>query len=98
METVLTKRTILSSHTIPMDVFPDIVRILLDNAITWGAEGINEKENSLLIQVSIQPDLLRHRKAMENMQIILSDYGYYLKGSPNSDAEENEYDTANPNG
>ena len=94
METVLVKRTISSSHTIPMDVFLDIVRILLDNGITWRVESINEKENSLLIQVSIQPDLLRHRKAMENMQVTLSDYGYYLKGSPSSD----EYDLDNPNG
>ncbi len=91
METILAKQTTSSSHTIPMDVFLDIVRILLDNAITWRVEGINEKENSLLIQVSIQPDLLRHRKVMENMQTILSDYRYYLNGSPNSDAEENEY-------
>jgi hypothetical protein len=89
METVAVRLT-TNSHTIPMDVFMDIIRILLNNAIQWRVESINEKENSLLIQVSIQPDLLRHRKAMENMQSILSDYGYYLKGSPNSDTEQNE--------
>jgi len=90
METIAVKLTTTSSHTIPMDVFMDIVRILLNNVIWWQVESINEKENSLLIQISIQPDLLRHRKAMENMQSILSDYGYYLKGSPNSDTEQNE--------
>ena len=60
----------------------------VNNAIQWQVESINEKENSLLIQVNIQPDLLRHRKAMENMQSILYDYDYYLNGSPNSDIEQ----------
>ena len=90
MESVLIKPVTSSSHTIPMDVFLDIVRILLDNSIQWQVESINEKENSLLIQVKIQPHLLRHRKAMENMQSILSDFGHYLNGSPNSDMEQNE--------
>lgn len=88
METITTKPVQTSSHTIPMDVFIDIVRILLDNALAWQVEGINEKENSLLIQVSYQPHLPRHRKALENMQSILADYGYYFKGSPNDDAEQ----------
>jgi hypothetical protein len=89
MQTNLARQTSSSSHTIPMDVFLDIARILLGNVINWRVEGINEKENSLLIQVSIQPNLLQHRKAMENMQTILSDYGYYLTGSGNSSVEEN---------
>lgn len=88
MENNLVKQTSSSSHTIPMDVFLDIARILLGNTINWRVEGINEKENSLLIQVSTQANLLHHRKAMENMQSILSDYGYYLTGSPNSSTEE----------
>lgn len=87
MESITEKRTLTSSHTIPMDVLMDILRILLDNAILWQVEGINEKENSLLIQMSIQPHLLRHRKALNNMQEILSDYGYYLKGSPVNEEE-----------
>jgi hypothetical protein len=87
METNLARQTSSSSHTIPMDVFLDIARILLGNAINWRVEGINEKENSLLIQVSIQPNLSHHRKAMENTQTILTDYGYYLTGSPNGNTE-----------
>ena len=88
METISTKHTSASSHTIPLDVFLDIARILLGNAINWRVEGINEKENSLLIQMSIQSHLSHHRKAMENIQTILSDYGYYLKGSPSADIAE----------
>lgn len=87
MDTTTLQTTRSSSHTIPMDVFMDIVRILLGNTVNWQVEGINEKENSLLIQVSIEPHLTRHQKAIENIQTILSDYGYFLKGSPNSDAE-----------
>lgn len=90
METITSKPTTTSSHTIPMDVFMDIARILLNNTIQWKVESINEKENSLLIQVSIQLHLSHHRKAMENMKGILSDYGHYLKGSPDSDIEQNE--------
>ena len=87
MDTTASKQFITSSHTIPLDLFMDTVRILLDNALNWQVEGINEKENSLLIQVSIQPGSARHRKAMENIQGFLSDYGYYLKGSPSGDPE-----------
>jgi hypothetical protein len=87
MDTTTPKQTRTSSHTIPMDVFLDIARILLDNTISWRVESINEKENSLLIQVSIQPNLSHHRKALENMHCILSDYGYYLNGSPNDDTQ-----------
>ena len=76
-----------SSHTIPLDLFMDVVRVLLNNALNWQVEGINDKENSLLIQVSIQPGSPRHRKALENIQCFLSDYGYYLKGSPSGDPE-----------
>ena len=88
METITTNLVQTSSHTIPMDVFMDIVRILLNSKLDWHVEGINEKENSLLTQVSHQPHLSHHRKALENMQSILADYGYYLKGSPNDDAEQ----------
>ena len=87
METTTSKPFLTSSHTIPLDLFMDTVRVLLDNALNWHVEGINEKENSLLIQVSIQPGSTRHRKAMENIQGFLSDYGYYLKGSPSGDPE-----------
>jgi hypothetical protein len=87
MEVTNSKPFIKSSHTIPLDVFVDVVRVLLDNVFDWQVEGINEKENSLLIQVSIQPESARHRKAMENIQGFLFDYGYYLKGSPSGDPE-----------
>ena len=90
MEVTNSNAFIKSSHTIPLDVFMDVVRVLLDNAFDWQVEGINEKENSLLIQVSFQPGSARHKKAMENIQSMLSEYGYYLKGSPSGDPEWEE--------
>ena len=90
MEVTNSKPFIKSSHTIPLDVFMDVVRVLLDNVFDWQVEGINEKENSLLIQVSIQPGSARHKKAMENIKNMLSEYGYYLKGSPSGDPEWEE--------
>ncbi|BAV05077.1 hypothetical protein SAMN05421788_11581 [Filimonas lacunae] len=71
-----------SSHTIPIDVFLEVVHILLDNNLSWQVEGINDREGSLLIQISQQTGLSKHQKAMENIKGILSDYGYYVKGTP----------------
>jgi hypothetical protein len=88
METVSTNQITTSSYTIPLDVLLDIVRILLEYAIQWQVEGINEKENSLLIQVRIQPSLSHQRKALDNMKAVLSDYGHYLRGSPGNDVEQ----------
>lgn len=77
-----TKRVTTSSHTVPIDVFMDIARILLGAGIEWWVETINDKESSLLIQVSIQQETIKHKKAMENMEAVLSDYGYYRYGTP----------------
>jgi hypothetical protein len=71
-----------SSHTIPIDVFLEVARILLDNTLSWQVEGVNDMEGSLLIQISFQPGLPKHQNAMENIKGILNDYSYYVKGSP----------------
>ncbi len=78
----------LSSHTIPTDLFPDVVKILLTNEIRWQLEAVNDHDNSYLIQVSIQPELSRHRHAMKNIQEILTDYGFYLSGNPADHQQE----------
>lgn len=68
-----------SSHTIPIDLFLDAVRILLKNAIDWKVEGINEKESSLLIQVRIPTGNKRQQQALNNIQTLLEDYAYFTK-------------------
>ena len=73
---------IKSSHTIPLDILLDVFRILLKNNIGHRAEAVNEKESSLLIQISLENNNTVHQKAMQNIEVLLSDYGYFLKGSP----------------
>lgn len=76
-----TTQVAASSHTIPLDLFLDTVRILLKNGIDWKVEGINEKEGSLLIQVRIPAGNKRQQQALENIQTILEDYANFTKGS-----------------
>lgn len=70
-----------SSHTIPVDLILDVVRILLKCAIDWRVEGINEKENSLLIQVRIPVNDKRQHHGMDNILTMLEDYAYFTKGA-----------------
>lgn len=72
------------SHTVPVDVLIDALRIFLDNDISFQIEGINDHEHTLLIQVQTDPKLSRHRKAVENLRSILDDYGHYRYRSENS--------------
>ncbi|RFS20034.1 hypothetical protein DVR12_20135 [Chitinophaga silvatica] len=75
-----------SSHTIPIDVLVDIIRILLNNHLNWQVEGINEQEGTLLVQISQQQGNPKHQKALQNIIGILGDYNYYFKGSPQDEA------------
>ena len=91
MNTIGAKPTITNSHTIPLDVFIDVASILLKQGIDWKVEGANEHENSLVIQVSTSPGNIRQKKAIENIQCILDDYGYYVKGSPTDDTDQDKF-------
>lgn len=84
------RETQVKSHTIPADIIMDALRILLDNNITFQIEGINEHEHTVIVQTSISPKLSRHKKAMENLTTILSDYSYYRHGPMNENIDDNE--------
>jgi hypothetical protein len=75
-----------SSHTIPIDVLLDIIRILFNNRLHWQVEGINEQEGTLLVQISQQQSNPKHQKALQNIIGILGDYNYYVKGAPQDEA------------
>jgi hypothetical protein len=75
-----------SSHTIPIDVLLDIIRILFNNSLHWQVEGINEQEGTLLVQISQQQGNPKHQKALQNIIGILGDYNYYVKGTPQDEA------------
>ena len=91
MEATTTKQVfIVKSYTVPMDVFMDILRIFLKNETDYYIEGINERENSLLIQVKTEANNVRHKNIRENITAILSEYGYYLHGTPGTFTENEE--------
>ena len=82
METNLSTSTIVKSYTVPMDVFMDILKIFLVTEIHYHIEGINERENSLLIQVRTEANNISHKKLRHNIAFILTEYGFYLQGKP----------------
>ena len=84
------KSAIVKSYTIPMDVFTDILRILLSNETNYSIVGINEREDSILIQVTSDAGNSRHKKVRENITAILTEYGYFLQGTPGEYPEEEE--------
>jgi len=76
-------KTTLKSYTIPMDVFIDIMRILLTYKIRNQIEAINETQNSLILRIEIIQTDSTHQKVIENLEDVLSEYGYYINGKPN---------------
>jgi hypothetical protein len=69
------------SHTVHVDVVMDVMRILFNNEIPFSVEGINENEKTLLIRTSTNAKLTRHKKALENIKTLTSDYSYYRHSS-----------------
>ena len=71
----------IKSYTIPLDLLLDILKILLGNNISYLIESINENESSLLMQLRFNSSITNHKKAKENIESFLADYGYFLHGS-----------------
>ena len=69
------------SHTVPVDVLMDVLGILFNNDIPFLVDGINEHENTLLIRTTTNAKLTRHKKALENLKTLVSDYSYYRRES-----------------
>lgn len=82
MKTNSTQNTVATSYTVPMDVFPDVLKIFLHNNTDYNIEGINENENSLLIQVRTEKHNAVHKALRQNIASILAEYGYFLNGTP----------------
>lgn len=66
---------------VPIDVLMDILRIIMKNGLRHHIEGINNKENTILIRVFTNPKSLYSKNAIQNIAQIVSDYGYYLNGN-----------------
>ncbi len=87
----------LKSHTVNVNVVMDVMSILFSNDIPFQVEGINEHENTMLIRTTTNPKLTRHKKALDNLKTLMSDYSYYRHESEsgnthNSDAGNNDYE------
>lgn len=76
-------KTSLKSYTIPMDVFIDIMRILLSNKIRNQIEAVNEVQNSLILRIEIVQADNVHQKVIQEIEEVLTYYGYYINGKPN---------------
>lgn len=76
-------KTTLKSYTIPLDVFMDIMRVLLSGKVRNQIESINETQNSLILKVEIVSTDPVHQKVIQNMEDVLEEYGYYINGKPN---------------
>lgn len=76
-------KTTLKSYTVPMDVFIDIMQILLTYNIRNQIEAVNEAQNSIILRIEIIKTDSTHQKVIENLEDVLSEYGYYINGKPN---------------
>lgn len=88
-----------ASYRITADLLMDILRILITNKIKYKIEGIKERENIVLFQVSY-PDTKIGKGAQDNIETILQDYSEYMNGMlGNNDlfiySEEDENDNWN---
>jgi hypothetical protein len=86
METTTTAKPgnrIFTSHTVPMDLLMDALKLLMTNQLSYRIESINEREDSLLIQVCTDADNKRHRQAMFNLKNNLNMYTQYTTGTFN---------------
>lgn len=67
------------SYRITEDLLMDVLRILFSNKIKHKIEGIKEKENIALLQVTY-PDTKIGRGAQDNIETMLQDYSEYMEG------------------
>lgn len=73
---------------VPVDMLMDILRIILKNGLHHYIEGINERENAILLRVFASANSLYGKHAVQNIAQLLSDYGYYLNGDGGHDVTD----------
>ncbi len=84
-------KNLANQYSIPVELFADILRILLKSKIPYQITGVKSRTNNILLKV-LYPQDKSMAKAKENIETILDDFGHYMSGL--SDAviysEENE--------
>jgi hypothetical protein len=67
-------------YKVPLELFADILRILLKNKISNQVVGIKERTNVILLKIHYGQDNKLHNKAKENIESLLNDFSEYLGG------------------
>jgi hypothetical protein len=79
-------------YNVPLELFGDILRILLKNKIANQVIGIKARTDVILLKVSYKPEEKIHGNAKENIETLLRDFNEYLDGLTDAVlyADENE--------
>lgn len=86
------KNTNTVEYKVPLELFADILRLLLKNKIENQVAGLKSRTNVIILKVSYRQNDKIHAKAKENIESMLNDFGEYLGGLSDAVlyAEENE--------
>ncbi len=69
-----------TEYKVPLELFGDLLRILLKCKIPYYITGIKSKTNILLVNVKFDKDNKFHNSVRENVETIINDFGYYMEG------------------
>ena len=78
------QKYLIKSYTVPLDVLMDILKIIFKDGLGHSIEGINENEASIILRIYFQPDSNNDKGAKNNIEEILSEYGYYMNSAFNT--------------
>lgn len=81
----------ITEYSIPLELFADILRILLKSKIPYQITGVKSRTNVILISVKYGESKL-NQKAKENIESLCDDFSHYMEGLSDSVilSEENE--------
>jgi len=74
------KKINMIEYKVPLELFADILRILLKNKITNQIAGIKERTNVILLKIHYRQEDKIHAKAKENIESLLNDFSEYMGG------------------
>jgi hypothetical protein len=63
--------------TVPLDVMIDIAKIIVETEMESTITGLNENKNTVQIMLGFPEELNYYKKALDNIDSILTDYKYY---------------------
>lgn len=84
-------------YNVPLDLLLDVLKIIFDNKLDYRISGINEKQSSILLNIAIKEGLADYKNAIDNIDTLLSDYGYYMYGSAHETVSFNNLDQEQDN-